>query len=181
MTAASGHFHASVCYVAWRWRSSAGPSAEAALRAAREGAAGSGLRPCSGGSRRRWAACFGRVAAAWRPSRPSRRRGRQRAISPPASRITRCATPSWADLPTGCRRRAAWVEKAASGGLTRREREVAALLAAGLSNRLVAQRLVLSERTVEDHVSNILGKLGFTSRAHIAAWAVEHGLIRPVA
>jgi non-specific serine/threonine protein kinase len=38
---------------------------------------------------------------------------------------------------------------------------------------------VLSERTAEGHVSNILGKLGFTSRAQIAAWVVERGLANP--
>ena len=63
------------------------------------------------------------------------------------------------------------------GGLSAREREVAALVAQGKSNREIAARLVVSERTAEAHVSNILGKLGFTTRAQIAAWAVEKGLI----
>jgi DNA-binding CsgD family transcriptional regulator len=62
------------------------------------------------------------------------------------------------------------------GPLTRREREVAALLARGSTNRQIAEALVMSERTVEWHASNILSKLGFHSRAQIAAWAVEHGL-----
>ena len=66
--------------------------------------------------------------------------------------------------------------KAAFGGLTGREREVATLVAAGLSNRDIAERLVLGERTIETHVGNVLSKLGFTSRAQIAAWAVEKGL-----
>jgi predicted ATPase/DNA-binding CsgD family transcriptional regulator/DNA-binding SARP family transcriptional activator len=66
--------------------------------------------------------------------------------------------------------------KQSYGGLTRREREVAALIAQGKSNRAIADTLVLGERTVEGHVSNILGKLGFTSRAQIAAWVVEKGL-----
>jgi DNA-binding CsgD family transcriptional regulator len=60
--------------------------------------------------------------------------------------------------------------------LTRREREVAALIARGASNRAIAQALFLSEKTVETHVSNILGKLAFTSRAQVAAYAVEQGL-----
>jgi DNA-binding CsgD family transcriptional regulator/tetratricopeptide (TPR) repeat protein len=64
----------------------------------------------------------------------------------------------------------------APGGLTAREREVAALVARGLSNRAIAAELVVSERTVESHVTNILGKLGFVSRTQIAAWAVEVGL-----
>jgi predicted ATPase/DNA-binding CsgD family transcriptional regulator len=63
------------------------------------------------------------------------------------------------------------------GGLTRREREVARLLAQGSSNRAIAEALVLSERTIEDHVGNILGKLGFSSRAQVAAWAVEQRLL----
>jgi tetratricopeptide (TPR) repeat protein/DNA-binding CsgD family transcriptional regulator len=62
------------------------------------------------------------------------------------------------------------------GGLTAREREVAALVAQGKSNRVIAAYLVMSERTAEVHVSNILGKLGFTTRAQIAAWTVEKGL-----
>ncbi len=65
---------------------------------------------------------------------------------------------------------------ASYGGLTAREREVAALVAQGCANREIAARLVVSERTAEAHVSNILGKLGFTTRAQIAAWAVEKGL-----
>ncbi|MET7474763.1 LuxR C-terminal-related transcriptional regulator [Streptomyces sp. NPDC005648] len=54
--------------------------------------------------------------------------------------------------------------------LSRREREVAALVAEGLSNRQIAAVLVLSPRTADRHVENILGKLGFRSRAQIAAW-----------
>jgi DNA-binding NarL/FixJ family response regulator len=62
------------------------------------------------------------------------------------------------------------------GGLTPRERQVAALVAQGKSNREIADELVLSERTVENHVGNILSKLEFGSRAQIAAWAVGKGL-----
>lgn len=67
--------------------------------------------------------------------------------------------------------------KRAYGGLTAREREVAALVAQGKTSREIADLLVVSERTAEAHVGNILGKLGFTSRAQIAVWAVEHGLV----
>jgi len=66
----------------------------------------------------------------------------------------------------------------AFGGLTAREREVAALIAQGKTSREIADLLVVSERTAEVHVSNILGKLGFTSRAQIAVWAVEKGLTK---
>jgi non-specific serine/threonine protein kinase len=55
-------------------------------------------------------------------------------------------------------------------GLTKREREVAALIAEGLSNREIAARLVVAQRTAEGHVENILSKLGFTSRAQVAGW-----------
>jgi DNA-binding CsgD family transcriptional regulator len=62
-------------------------------------------------------------------------------------------------------------QKQASGGLTGRERDVAGLIGEGLSNRAIAERLVVSERTVESYVSNILAKLGFSARTQIAAWA----------
>ena len=65
---------------------------------------------------------------------------------------------------------------AVDGELTRREREVAALLAEGLSNSELARRLYISPRTAAVHVSNILTKLGMTSRTEVAAWAVRNGL-----
>ena len=60
--------------------------------------------------------------------------------------------------------------------LTEREREVLALVAAGKSNKEIAQALSVTVRTVEFHVSNVLGKLGLTSRVEAAVWAREHGL-----
>ena len=60
--------------------------------------------------------------------------------------------------------------------LTRREKEVAALIARGLTNRRIAEELVVSERTVDNHVAHILTKLGFATRAQIAAWVAEHGV-----
>jgi non-specific serine/threonine protein kinase len=66
------------------------------------------------------------------------------------------------------------------GGLTEREREVAVRIAQGESNREVAEGLVVSERTVESHVTNILNKLGFTSRAQIRKWAAEKALVSDV-
>jgi DNA-binding CsgD family transcriptional regulator len=64
-----------------------------------------------------------------------------------------------------------------SDPLTRREREVAALVARGLTNRQIASELHLSERTVENHVSKILRKLGLVSRARVATWATEQRLL----
>lgn len=61
------------------------------------------------------------------------------------------------------------------GTLSRREAEVAALVAEGASNRQIAERLFLSERTVEGHVERIRTKLDIRSRAGLAAWAVAHG------
>jgi pimeloyl-ACP methyl ester carboxylesterase/DNA-binding CsgD family transcriptional regulator len=60
--------------------------------------------------------------------------------------------------------------------LSPREREVAALVAQGLTNRQIAERLVVTEGTATLHVKHTLAKLGFRSRAQIAAWAVERGL-----
>jgi len=61
--------------------------------------------------------------------------------------------------------------------LAPREREIAALIAQGLSNREIAARLTISERTAEAHVQHILNKLRGRSRSQIAAWAVQHGLL----
>ncbi|MGW4350979.1 protein kinase domain-containing protein [Nocardia sp. NPDC004582] len=58
--------------------------------------------------------------------------------------------------------------------LTKREQQVAELVAEGLTNRAIANRLVISQRTAQGHVEHILVKLGFTSRAQIAAWVAEH-------
>ena len=59
--------------------------------------------------------------------------------------------------------------------LTRREREVADLVAEGLTNKAIAARLVISPRTAQGHVEHVLVKLGFTSRAQIAAWVSRKG------
>jgi DNA-binding NarL/FixJ family response regulator len=60
--------------------------------------------------------------------------------------------------------------------LTIREREVVRLVARGLTNREIAATLVVSARTADAHVQNILNKLGFNTRAQVAAWAVERRL-----
>ena len=59
------------------------------------------------------------------------------------------------------------------GMLTPREREVVALVASGLSNKAIAKQLFISPATAARHVANIMGKLGFNSRAKIAAWAAD--------
>jgi len=75
------------------------------------------------------------------------------------------------EVPGGPRR-----SKAASraGGLSKRELEVARLVASGMTSRAIAERLFLSERTVESHLEHILTKLGFSSRAQVAGWVAEH-------
>jgi predicted ATPase/DNA-binding CsgD family transcriptional regulator len=62
--------------------------------------------------------------------------------------------------------------------LTEREREVVVLIARGLPNGEIAEELVLSKRTVEHHIANILSKLGFTNRAQIVRLALENGLAK---
>jgi DNA-binding CsgD family transcriptional regulator len=65
------------------------------------------------------------------------------------------------------------------GGLTERERAVAALIAQGKSNQEIATALVVSKRTVETHVGNVMAKLGATTRAHVVTWAIGQGLAHP--
>jgi DNA-binding NarL/FixJ family response regulator len=69
--------------------------------------------------------------------------------------------------------------KDASGGLTEREREVARLVAKGLTNQKIADALFMSRDTARTHVTNIYAKLGLDSRAQLAVWSKEHGLIEP--
>jgi non-specific serine/threonine protein kinase len=61
-------------------------------------------------------------------------------------------------------------------GLTRRDRDVARLIANGRTNHEMAEALVITEGTVEVHVKHILNKLGFRSRAQVAAWAANESL-----
>lgn len=67
--------------------------------------------------------------------------------------------------------------KSAAEDLTPRERDVVVLIAEGGTNRQIATRLGVTERTARTHVSNILGKLGLASRTQAAMWAVHHGLV----
>jgi predicted ATPase/DNA-binding CsgD family transcriptional regulator len=65
------------------------------------------------------------------------------------------------------------------GPLSRREREVVTMVAAGMTNRQIAERLFIAERTAEGHVERIRNKLGVRSRTEVATWAIAHGL-RPL-
>ncbi|MCG3751981.1 LuxR C-terminal-related transcriptional regulator [Amycolatopsis sp. Poz14] len=62
----------------------------------------------------------------------------------------------------------------AANPLTRRERQVAVLVAEGMSNKQIADKLVIAPRTAEGHVEKILAKLGFTTRTQIASWFARH-------
>jgi non-specific serine/threonine protein kinase len=73
------------------------------------------------------------------------------------------APPSWTAMDTNSR-----------SPLTRREEEVAQLIAQGMGNRAIAHELVITEGTVEVHVKRILSKLGFRSRSQVAVWAAQH-------
>ena len=65
-------------------------------------------------------------------------------------------------------------EPGAGARLSRREIQVSGLVREGLSNRAIAERLFISERTVEGHVTSLLNKLGVNSRAQVAAWVAEN-------
>ena len=67
--------------------------------------------------------------------------------------------------------------RSAAEALTAREREVLALIARGLPNKLIARELSISEKTVKAHVSSILGKLGVSDRTQAALYAVRSGLV----
>jgi DNA-binding NarL/FixJ family response regulator len=77
--------------------------------------------------------------------------------------IAALSAPTGVDLPLG----------SAADPLTARQYEVAILIAQGLTNRQIADALVISERTVDTHVQNILGRLELTTRTQVAAWLIE--------
>src|SRR5690606_11921545 len=84
------------------------------------------------------------------------------------------ARPDLSRVDAMVRRRAA---TGSVGGLSPREVEVLRLVAAGLTNQAIAERLFLSEKTVARHVSNIFTKLGISSRSAATAYAYQHGLV----
>src|SRR5262252_2282388 len=81
---------------------------------------------------------------------------------------TRKATSGAATTARPARSTAAAVRQS---GLSARELEIASLVARGMSNKEIASKLILSERTIEHHLTHILDKLGFNSRAQVAVWA----------
>ncbi len=95
---------------------------------------------------------------------------------PLRERFVRAAGKAIPPPPRRTGRRAA---KEQFGGLTEREREVAALIARGQTNREIAATLFLGEETVVTHIKHIFAKLGCDSRARVAAWAAEKGLVAP--
>ncbi|MGH8969474.1 MAG: response regulator [Actinomycetes bacterium] len=89
-------------------------------------------------------------------------------------------TPGLAGLVLGeYRRLAAVPESSAAPRLTQRETEVLRLVAKGLSYRQIAERLVLSHRTVQNHVQNTLNKLQLHNRVELVRYAIEQGLDDP--
>jgi len=69
------------------------------------------------------------------------------------------------------------VAKEAFGGLTERERAVVRQVAQGKTNHEIADALVVTKRTIETHINNIMRKLALTSRAQLVVWAIEHGML----
>ncbi len=90
------------------------------------------------------------------------------------------AEPAWTDPArtarpdTGGRGSGTLGTGGAPSPLTRREHEIVLLIAQGLSNKEIADELVISPATAARHVANILAKLGFTSRTQVASWAARH-------
>jgi predicted ATPase/DNA-binding CsgD family transcriptional regulator/Tfp pilus assembly protein PilF len=124
------------------------------------------------------------------PRSPASAERMQRLLQSARQRLTRAQaaeawtegqrlTPEQAVLATTDLRNAQPVATLAStpaGRLSRREREVAVLITRGLTNRQIADALVIGERTVHTHVANVLAKLALTSRTQIATWGVGQGL-----
>jgi predicted ATPase/DNA-binding CsgD family transcriptional regulator len=108
------------------------------------------------------------------------------ASQPPARQVPASLGPGFADPPAGARA-SPWTAGLGTTGpeaadtvptgrwelLTAREREVAGLVARGLTNKDIASRLVVSKRTVDAHLEHILGKLGYSSRRQVAALAAQ--------
>ena len=90
------------------------------------------------------------------------------AVPPPVAAVREALL--WARTPTG-------TTSQPVNGLSQRERQVASLIASGCTNRQIGAQLVITEGTVATHVVHILGKLGLSSRAQVAVWAAQRGLV----
>ena len=160
---------------AWpTWVASPGSTMNAATAAGTTGDCSAAPRPFRPG-------CWPRptATAAWwsrvpieRPCRPTRRRGRSGMTPAPAD-----WTPMRSAAVLEAAGHRAGVRRPRPAGLTDRQVEVLRLLASGLSNRQIAARLVVSPRTAERHVQDVYDKIGLSSRAGAALYAMEHGLI----
>jgi DNA-binding CsgD family transcriptional regulator/tetratricopeptide (TPR) repeat protein len=95
---------------------------------------------------------------------------------PPTSQRPQAAPPEPATMSTMSTTSTAVAGVSAVAVLTGREREVAALIARGLTNREIAAELTIALRTADAHVEHIRNKLGMQTRAQVAVWAAEHGL-----
>ena len=116
------------------------------------------------------------------PWKPERRGTSSRTPTPTRSRRPWAADRRELQLDAAVARRllsslGAASRRQAEADLTTREVEVVRLVGAGRSNKEIASRLGISERTARTHVSNILGKLGLASRTQAALWAVREGLV----
>jgi DNA-binding CsgD family transcriptional regulator/tetratricopeptide (TPR) repeat protein len=128
---------------------------------------------------------FGAAGASGRPGTPERagtpgRRGWSGAAPEAAALAASAAAVAerlgMLPLLRSARSLSAALDSPAPGALTRREAEIASLIARGLTNRQVAAALHISERTAENHVQHILTKLALHTRTQIATWAVSEGL-----
>ena len=110
-------------------------------------------------------------------ARPLRRAASSVTATGPRSKRGRTRGVRTSRGPSGPRQAARDSDAAAPGGLSAREVEVLRLVAAGHTNRAIAESLTISERTVDRHVSNIFTKLDVSTRAAATAFAYEHGLV----
>jgi predicted ATPase/DNA-binding CsgD family transcriptional regulator len=123
-------------------------------------------------------AAFAEATAAGRALPPEEIAGAARLVAGPSADVGQTdASPARSAAPSDARAEsAAPAPERQPGPLTRREREVARLVAQGLTDRQIAEALVITEGTVGVHLNNIFTKLDLHVRAQLAVWAAEHGL-----
>jgi len=139
------------------------------------------LRHTTGGGRPLYlhADCARAIAAARTRLGPARfdagwSAGRDDRLERVIDELLAAPTTSSADERTAAGKTEIYGSQGLGGGLTRRETEVAHFVVQGMTNRQIGAKLAISERTAERHLENVRVKLGVTSRAQVAAWAVEH-------